>query len=50
MFFAIQFKNGRVDVNILIKQMEMAMPPDVARPCVEAANKCSGLRKFSFTK
>jgi len=37
------FKNGRVDENMMIKQMDLMMPPEMAGPLKAAAAKCSGL-------
>ncbi|EZA61249.1 hypothetical protein X777_08461 [Ooceraea biroi] len=34
------FKNGRIDVDMMIKQMDMLMPPDMAAPLKESSVAC----------
>lgn len=48
--FLIQFKNGRIDDGMMIKQMDLMMPAEMVGPLKATAIKCAAERKFSFIK
>ncbi|XP_011644509.1 general odorant-binding protein 19a, partial [Pogonomyrmex barbatus] len=37
------FKNGRIDEGMMIKQMDLMMPPEMAEPLKVSASKCAGI-------
>lgn len=43
----IKFKNGRIDDGMMIKQLDLMMPVEMAGPLKATATKCAGERKFS---
>jgi len=46
MIFIFKFKNGKIDITMMIKQLDLLMPLDMATPLKETSITCANERKF----